>query len=70
MLNLLYVPKNVSLDKGEILLTSGTDELFPPGLPIAKIDSFKSQDISLFLEVKASLLVDPYLLEEVLILRP
>lgn len=69
LLSVLYVPKNVTLEKGEILLTSGTDEFFPPGLPIAKIDSFKSQDISLFLDVKASLLVDPYLLEEVLILR-
>lgn len=68
--NLLYVPKNTFLEKEEILVTSGTDEIFPAGIPVARIEQITQEEISLFLEVRASFLVDPYLLEEVLILKP
>ncbi len=70
-LEVLYVPQNAELEKGEILVTSGIAGIFPKGLPVARVLSVTRSDLSLFQEVIAISLVDLRHLEEVLILtRP
>ncbi|MDQ7031865.1 MAG: rod shape-determining protein MreC [Desulfonauticus sp.] len=66
--NLLYVLKSYRLDDKELLLTSGADEIFPPGIPVARVTSVTKENLSLFLNVKVKFEVDPYLLENVLVM--
>ncbi|MBG0777583.1 MAG: rod shape-determining protein MreC [Desulfovibrionaceae bacterium] len=63
-----YVPQNAPLQEGEILITSGLAEIFPKGLPVARVTRIERSDISLFQKVEAEPLVDMSNLEEVLLL--
>ncbi len=65
-----YVPLNAPLKEGELLFTSGLGGFFPKGLPVAKIQSIRISDISLFKEVRATPISDFQHLENVLILIP
>jgi len=67
-LSVNYVHQNASLAPGEVLVTSGLDEVFPKGLPVAVVTNTTRSDISLFQEVTAEPLVDLAMLEEVLLL--
>lgn len=66
-LEVRYVPLNAPLDVGEILVTSGLAGIFPKGLPVAVVSGIERSDISLFLTVRATPLVDYNSLEEVLL---
>ncbi len=68
-LQALYVPLNAPLEEGELFITSGLDGIFPKGLPVAKITQIERSEISLFLTVRARMLVDTKNLEEVLLLQ-
>ncbi len=65
-----YVPLNAPLKEGELLFTSGLGGFFPKGLPVAKIQSIRISNISLFKEVRATPISDFQHLENVLILIP
>lgn len=67
-LSVNYVHQNAQLAPGEILVTSGLDEVFPKGLPVAMVTGVTRSDISLFQEVTAEPLVNLKMLEEVLLL--
>ncbi|QJT09946.1 rod shape-determining protein MreC [Oceanidesulfovibrio marinus] len=64
-----YVPLNAPLYEGEILVTSGFAGVFPKGLPVARVQSIRRSDISLFQKVVAEPLVAPRALEEILLLE-
>lgn len=64
-----YVKLNAPVSEGEILVTSGLADIFPPGLPVAKVVSVERSDISLFLKIEALPLVDMENTEEVLLLH-
>ncbi len=66
-LEVRYVPLNAPLDVGETLVTSGLAGIFPKGLPVAVVSGIERSDISLFLTVRATPLVDYNSLEEVLL---
>ncbi len=68
-LEVLYIPLNTPLEQGEILITSGLADIFPQGLPVARIISIERSDISLFQTVRAEPLLDLKSLEEVLFLK-
>ncbi len=68
-LQVLYVPLNAPLEKGELLVTSGLDDIYPKGLPVARVTRVERSEISLFLDVWAELLIDLTNLEEVLLLK-
>lgn len=68
-LNLKYMKLNAPVVEGELLVTSGLAEIFPPGLPVARVVSIERSDISLFLKVEAEPLVDMDNLEEVLLVH-
>ncbi|MFA7503965.1 MAG: rod shape-determining protein MreC [Burkholderiaceae bacterium] len=40
LLELRYLPANADLREGDLLETSGLDDLFPPGLPVGRIIEF------------------------------
>ncbi|CCO23334.1 rod shape-determining protein MreC [Maridesulfovibrio hydrothermalis] len=67
-LSVKYMKLNAPVSEGEILVTSGLADIFPSGLPIAKVVSVERSDISLFLKVVAVPLVDMENTEEVLLL--
>jgi rod shape-determining protein MreC len=47
-----FVPRTAALIRGDLLVTSGADGVYPPGLPVATVASVKESDAP-FLEVTA-----------------
>ena len=68
-LQLMYVPHNVPIRRGEVLVTSGLGGIFPKGMPVARITSVESVGTSLFQTIEAESLVDAQRLEEVMLLK-
>ncbi|KJS33571.1 MAG: hypothetical protein VR64_02140 [Desulfatitalea sp. BRH_c12] len=62
-----YVLRNIDLDKGDTLISSGMDGVFPKGVPIGKIEEITRKEVSIFQEVTVTPFVDFERLEEVLI---
>ena len=63
-----YVPQGAPIEVGEILVTSGLEEIFPKGVPVAKVTSLGRSGSSLFQVIHAAPLFDPLRLEEVALL--
>lgn len=66
-LALNYVPLDAKLREGELLITSGLADVLPHGIPVARVGSVARSDFTQFQEVTAQPMVDPYRLEEVLV---
>ncbi len=64
-----YVPRNAVLFSRELLVTSGLADVYPKGLPVARITDIELSELSLFKKVVSEPLVNPDRLEEVLILK-
>lgn len=47
-----FVPRSAALVRGDLLVTSGADGVYPPGIPVATVSSVKETDAP-FLEVVA-----------------
>jgi rod shape-determining protein MreC len=54
--------------EGDLLVTSGTDAVFPPGLPVGRVTRLQRAAHGLFLEGSVILTVDPTRVEEVLVI--
>lgn len=67
-LSLQYVAQGAPLEEGEILVTSGLDEIFPKGLPVARVTSVGRSGASLFQVVAAAPLFVPQQIEEAALL--
>ncbi len=67
-LSLQYVPQGAAIEVGEILVTSGLEEIFPKGLPVARVTSVGRSGSSLFQLIYAAPLFSPLHLEEVALL--
>ena len=67
-LTLLYVAQGAPIEEGEILVTSGLEEIFPKGLPVARVTSIGRSGSSLFQLITAVPLFAPLQLEEVAML--
>lgn len=52
-----YVSRTAELLRGELLLTSGADGIYPPGIPVAAVSRIRESDAA-FLEVTATPAVD------------
>ena len=68
-LEVMYVPQNAALYDHELLVTSGLSDIFPKGLPVARIQSITHSETSLFQNVQAEPLVTIRFLEEVLLIK-
>lgn len=51
--NLPYLPANVDIKKGDKLVTSGIDGIYPPGLAVAIVESVKTNVSSPFAQIVA-----------------
>lgn len=67
-LDLRFVSHNAQVAPGELLVTSGLDEAFPKGLPVARVTSAGPSDLSPFQSVQADPLANLSALEEILVL--
>lgn len=52
-----YVSRSAELLRGELLVTSGADGIYPPGIPVAAVSRIRESDAA-FLEVLATPAVD------------
>lgn len=69
-LEVRYVAQNAQLKVGELLITSGLDNQFPKGIPVAKVLSVQPGDETLFQQVQAAPVVPLEEVEEALLLIP
>lgn len=67
-LEVRYMAPNAKVFPGELLVTSGLDEVFPKGIPVARIVSVEPGTETLFQQVQAEPVVSPDSLEEALLL--
>nr|WP_300159802.1 rod shape-determining protein MreC [Solidesulfovibrio sp.] len=67
-LSLQYVPQGVPVEEGEILVTSGLEEIFPKGLPVARVTSVGRSGSSLFQVIRAAPLFGSLRMEEAALL--
>ncbi len=52
-LELLYIPKNADIHEGDLLVTSGMGERFPPGYPVARVTTVRQDPDNPFTTVLA-----------------
>ncbi|HSO84606.1 MAG TPA: rod shape-determining protein MreC [Thiocapsa sp.] len=52
-LELLYIPKNADIREGDLLVTSGMGERFPPGYPVARVTTVRQDPDNPFTTVLA-----------------
>ncbi len=62
-----YALRSDDIEEGDALATSGTDGIFPPGLPIGKVASLARSSSGMFLRASVVPAVDVRRLEEVMI---
>lgn len=67
LLSVAYVPRQAELERGAMLITSGGDGIFPPGIPTARVIRIRESDDP-FLEVTATSAADLRAARMVLIL--
>lgn len=66
-LDLRYIPKDVKVEPGEIVMTSGLSEIYPPGIKIGIVGEVKENSYDLFKQIKVKPMVTFNNLEEVFI---
>ena len=62
-----YVTRNANIRKGDRLVTSGLDNIFPKGQLVGTIEKVQENSHGLFQDVSVRLAVDPERIEEVLV---
>lgn len=62
-----YIPRTAELVRGDLLVTSGADGIYPPGIPVADVSRIRESDAA-FLEVYATPRVDLNAIRVVLLL--
>ncbi|MDH4231329.1 MAG: rod shape-determining protein MreC [Nitrospirota bacterium] len=66
---LKYIPYEEEIKTGDIVITSGLDQLFPPGIPVGFISKIDKPGTGHFQYVEVTPYVDEAKLEEVLIIK-
>ncbi|MFO0754609.1 MAG: rod shape-determining protein MreC [Thermodesulfovibrionales bacterium] len=66
---LKYIPPEEAVMKGEVVVTSGLDGLFPPGLPVGVVDRVRKERIEFFQHIEVVPFQSDEKLEEVVILK-
>lgn len=64
---LRYVEKAADVQPGDLVVTSGLDNIFPKGFPVATVDQVNSTPSNVSLKVELSPVVDPNKIEEVFV---
>jgi rod shape-determining protein MreC len=66
---LKYIPADEEVKKGDIVITSGLDELFPKGIPLGYVTKVNKKGTGIFQDVEVLPFVDSSKLEEVVIIK-
>lgn len=66
---LKYIPSEEEIKIGDIVITSGLDQLFPPGIPVGFISKIDKQGVGHFQYIEVIPYVDDSKMEEVLIIK-
>ena len=66
---LRYIPYEEEIKTGDIVITSGLDQLFPPGIPVGFVSKIDKQGTGYFQYIEVTPYVDDSKLEEVLIIK-
>jgi len=56
--HLRLIPKNINIESGDIIVTSGFDEMIPPGLVIGSAEKIDNEANSFFQSTVVNFLVD------------
>jgi rod shape-determining protein MreC len=65
---LRYVEKSEDVQPGDLVVTSGLDNIFPKGFPVAKVEAVENKTYSVSLKVELKPVVDPDKIEEVFVI--
>lgn len=65
--SLKYVNKSEDVRPGDLIVTSGLDNIFPKGLPVAQIEKVDKKPFSVTLDIELKPVVDPNKLEEIFV---
>ena len=65
---LRYVEKSEDIQKGDLIVTSGIDNIFPKGFPVATVEEVENKPYAPSLRVELKPVVDPDKLEEVFVI--
>lgn len=68
-LELNFIPKNIPVDLGEVVVTSGLSQIYPPQLKIGVVNYIRDDDHDLFKQIRIQPAVNFNALEEVFILK-
>jgi rod shape-determining protein MreC len=68
-LDLHYIPKNIPVRIGELVITSGLSEIYPPELKIGVVVDIEESEGELFKKVQVTPAVNFNSIEEVFIIR-
>ncbi len=66
---LKYIPYEEEVKKGDIVITSGLDLLFPPGIPVGYVSKVDKSNIGIFQDIEVLPFVDNTQLEVVVIIK-
>jgi len=68
-LRLNHIPNTINVQVGDVLLTSGYSQIYPPGIKVGVISEFRKIDSELFQEIIVKPAVNFNRLEEVFVLE-
>lgn len=66
---LKYIPYEGEVKKGDTVITSGLDSLFPQGIPVGYVSKVNKKDIGFFQDIEILPFVDNAKIEEVVIIK-
>ena len=66
---LLYVPRHINIEKGDTVVTSGYNSVFPENIPIGIVESVSARENDTFLNIDLKLSVDFYSLSFVYVVE-
>jgi rod shape-determining protein MreC len=66
---LKYIPPEYEVKEGAVVITSGLDALFPPGIPLGYVSKVNKKDVGFFQEIEVIPFVENTKLEFVAIIR-
>ena len=69
-LELRFTPASADVQEGDLLTTSGVDGVYPPGLPVAKVDRVERRVDSAFARIHGVPLAQTQGARHVLVLKP
>lgn len=65
---LKYISRDEKIEPGVLLITSGLDRIFPKGIPVGRIVRVDKGD-ELFLEILVNPIIEPSMIEEVMVFK-